>query len=298
MNKKIYIGPAGWFYKDWEGIVYPAQREKGFDYLNYLSSYFNTIEINSSFYRPPTEKTALRWIQQVQNNREFLFSYKLWQRFTHQRETFPGVHDELLVKSSMDILQSHQRLGALLIQFPWSFKNDQQNLNWLEKILGKFKDYSPVVEFRHQSWETQNLNQFLLDHQAAFVNIDQPVIGNSLALTAHFSSGVSYLRLHGRNYQNWFAKDANAASRYDYLYQLSELENIREKIADIIENSSKIFIMFNNHFRGQAVANAIQFIYLLTEKKVDAPDNLVKHYPQLMSITNPVQNRYGQTDLF
>ncbi|MDW7682280.1 MAG: DUF72 domain-containing protein, partial [bacterium] len=285
-------------YADWEGIVYPEARDKKFDALGYLVQYFNTIEVNSSFYRPPTEKVAKSWAQRVSHNPDFLFTYKLWQRFTHERKSYPSADDERLVKLGLDVLKAENKLGALLVQFPWSFRRNEQNLSWLQKILHQFQDYSPVVEVRHESWNNEQFYRFLTDHQGGFANIDQPVIGKSLPLLRQVTTEVSYLRLHGRNYDNWFASDATAASRYDYLYNEDELNSIKHKIEDLMENSSKTFIIFNNHYRGQAAANALQMLFLLSGQKPMAPENLPVYYPQLKAIVNFKAQQNSQSDLF
>ncbi len=297
-KNKVYIGPAGWFYKDWEGIVYPAIKAAGFDQLTYLSHLFNVIEINSSFYRPPALRSVKRWINKIKDNPEFTFTSKLWQEYTHQQNSFPGKTEEALVKQGLDELQKNNRLGALLIQFPWSFKNTPDNQEWLEKIVAIFNEYHPVVEVRHQSWHEKSFLAFLDERKAGFANIDQPAIGRSMPLTAYASKNLSYLRLHGRNVKNWFAQDASVASRYDYLYQENELDEIKKKIEDLMENSPKTFIIFNNHFRGQAVANALQTMFILTDNKVSVPQQLIKAYPQLKGISQPISNTPEQTSLF
>ena len=155
-----------------------------------------------------------------------------------------------------------------------------------------------MVEVRHESWNNEQFYRFLTDHQGGFANIDQPVIGKSLPLLRQVTTEVSYLRLHGRNYDNWFASDATTASRYDYLYNEDELNSIKHKIEDLMENSSKTFIIFNNHYRGQAAANALQMLFLLSEKKPMAPENLPVYYPQLKAIVNFKAQQNSQSDLF
>lgn len=295
---KIYIGPAGWNYKDWEGIVYPSKKEKNFDQLAYLARLVNVIEINSSFYRPPAVQTSFKWIDRVKHNPEFTFTYKLWQAYTHERKIFPGNSAEKLVKPGLDVLKSNNRLGAVLIQFPWSFKHTPENHQWLEKVIGLFRDYNPVIEVRHNSWNKPDFFLFLNDSGAAFANIDQPVIGDSIGLTSFGSEKFSYLRLHGRNFKNWFAKDATVASRYDYLYQDEELRDIKETIEGMIENSPKTYIIFNNHYRGQAIVNALQTMFLLNGNKVEAPNSLVEYYPYLKKISKIQDENVGQVSLF
>src|SRR3954463_7734826 len=83
----IRFGPAGWLYKDWEGIVYPVPKPKGFDPLHYLPQFFSTIEINSTYYASPRPQTAAKWVERVEDFPDFKFTTKLWKRFTHERKS-------------------------------------------------------------------------------------------------------------------------------------------------------------------------------------------------------------------
>ncbi|OQX88845.1 hypothetical protein B6D60_00930 [candidate division KSB1 bacterium 4484_87] len=294
----LYIGPAGWSYKDWEGIVYPAASPKSFDRLSFLSQYFNTIEINSSFYRPPTEKVVSNWLRRVSDRPDFLFTAKLWQRFTHERGQFPGDEEIRLVKNGIELLKQENRLGALLIQFPWSFQKTSDNWDWLRRIIDLFRDFEPVVELRHNSWLEPEFFNYLKEENVGFANIDQPVIGASIPLTDYATSSVAYVRFHGRNEKNWFDSNADAASRYDYLYTLEELEDIRKKIETVIEVSPKTFLIFNNHFRGQGIANAFQLQYLFDGEKKALPADFLQYYPNLEKIAGQRKDRKGQISLF
>src|SRR6185503_1877713 len=140
MTNKIRIGPAGWSYKDWEGIVYPQKPGAKFDPLEYLARFFNTIEINSSFYRPFTPTTAKSWLQRVASSVEFKFTAKLLRVFTHERGKATA-EDEKPVREGLDVLGADGKLGALLLQFPWSFKNTDEERVYLAKLLERFRDY-------------------------------------------------------------------------------------------------------------------------------------------------------------
>lgn len=297
MQNKLYIGPAGWSYKDWEGIVYPAKKDKQFNHLKYLVQYFNTIEINSSFYRPPNAQTTHKWIDISNENPDFLFTYKLWQEFTHNPQSPVSNDKEKYVKNGLDPLVNNDKLGALLIQFPWSFKFSKSSMERLEKIVSKFIDYNPVIEVRHSSWNTNEFYNFMHTKKIGFANIDQPVIGDSLEMTNKTTSHISYLRLHGRNYENWFKQDANAVSRYDYLYHENELREIASVIESLIENSSKTFIIFNNHYRGQAIANALEAMFITQNQPVAIPGSMFETYPSLKNIAVNKSPK-GQISLF
>src|ERR1044071_57678 len=151
MKRKIYVGPAGWSYKDWNGIVYPAKPGSKFDPLSYLAEFFDTIEINSSFYRPPAASSSKAWARRVAHNPDFKFTTKLYKPFTHERGKATD-EDERIFREGIDPLAEAGRLGALLLQFPWSFKNTEEERDYLSSLLDRFKDYPLVVELRHATW--------------------------------------------------------------------------------------------------------------------------------------------------
>jgi uncharacterized protein YecE (DUF72 family) len=177
-SHRILIGPAGWSYADWNGILYPTHRPRGFHEAAYLAEFFDTIEINTSFYSPLRPDFAAQWIERVAANPRFLFTAKMWQRFTH--EAGATVQDEKAVRVGFDVLRSAQRLGAILLQYPFSFHNTPENLDRLKRTLSAFSDYPLVVEVRHSSWVVPEFFHFLHERRVGFCNIDQPLIGRSV----------------------------------------------------------------------------------------------------------------------
>jgi uncharacterized protein YecE (DUF72 family) len=279
-NRNVRIGPAGWSYPDWRGIVYPARKPTAFQEVEYLSHFFDTIEINTSFYNPPRPEVVKSWLRQVQHNQNFKFTAKFWQRFTHERSA--DLEDERLFKEGIAPLAEAGRLGALLIQFPWSFKNTPENRQYVARLCVRFKEFPLVIEVRHLSWNAPEILEFLQELGVGFCNIDQPVIGLSLGPTERTTSPIGYVRLHGRNYKEWFSSDAEPAERYSYLYSLEELEPWIQRINGVAQHTRAVFVITNNHFRGQAVTNALELNALMTNKKVQAPESLIRQYPELV----------------
>ncbi|MFQ5695445.1 MAG: DUF72 domain-containing protein [Terriglobia bacterium] len=288
---EIRVGPAGWSYADWAGIVYPARRPRGFHEASYLADYFDTIEMNVTFYRPVAAETARQWLARVAHNPRFLFTAKLWQVFTHEGELTAG--NERAFRPAMETLRDEGKLGALLAQFPFSFKNSPDNRAYLERLAERFRDFPLVIEVRHASWNQLEFCDWLTERSIGFCNIDQPVIGRSLKPTEHATAPVGYVRLHGRNYQEWFSEreESTGAERYNYLYSSEELEPWAERIESVAENSQLTFVITNNHFRGQAVTNALQLIYRFKQQPVKVPPPLLRHYPEL----DPIAAREGTT---
>jgi uncharacterized protein YecE (DUF72 family) len=280
---KILVGTAGWSYADWEGIVYPAHSPRGFHKAAYLAQFFDTIEINTSFYNPLRAETAQTWVAKIQHNSSFKFTAKLWKRFTHERNA--NLQDESVFKKGLEPLVASSRLGALLLQFPWSFKNTRENHEYLSGLFVQFMEYPLVVEVRHDSWNQPQVFEWLRAQGVGFCNIDQPVIGKSLEPSEHLTMPVGYVRLHGRNYEHWFTSNDQPEERYNYLYTMEELKPWVERIANLARGADTVFVITNNHFEGKAVVNALELISLVRGQAVRAPENLSQHYPELVGIT-------------
>ncbi len=284
-DNRIYCGPAGWHYDDWKGVVYPAATNKNFSELSFLTRYVNTAEINATFYRIPSPQQAQAWVRQSAAHPDFLFTVKAWQGFTHETIA-PTVERLDDFKRVLDTLQSSNRLGAVLIQYPWRFKHSDENWQCVQQLAKQLNGYSPMVEFRHKSWDEPSVLTALSESRIGWVNIDQPIIGASIAPTDYVTSATGYARLHGRNDQDWFNDKAGRDQRYNYLYQKSELTEWAERVRSIAGRSEQTFVIFNNHFRGQAAVNSLQMTAAVLNKKVAVPDALLLHYPQLQEIAD------------
>ncbi len=283
---ELRVGPAGWSYPDWSGYVYPFARGKNFHEASYLAQFFDTIEINTSFYQPLNPDHARTWIDRVASNPAFLFTAKLWQRFTHEPRA--SAEDERAVRLGFDVLRKADKLGAILLQFPFSFHSTTETISHLTALLSRFRDYPLVVELRHASWQTNLTFDLLHKYQVGFCNIDQPIIGHSLKPSAESTSPLGYVRFHGRRYDTWFSDDplTPAYERYNYLYSAEELDPWALRIRKVQQATRKTFVITNNHFQGKAVVNALQLINVLTGSKVKIPEPLRQHYPDLEQIAS------------
>jgi uncharacterized protein YecE (DUF72 family) len=319
-SHEIRVGPAGWSYPDWSGYVYPSPRPKGFHPATYLAQFFDTIEINTSFYAPLRPEHARQWLDRVSANPRFLFTAKLWQRFTHDLFSLGSGSAESgsakpsseagassaaaqvkkalaalaqpadvdLVRAGFEPLLEAGKLGAVLLQFPFSFHRTNETSAYLAALLRRFAAYPLAVEVRHASWNHPEAFALLREHRAAFCNIDQPIIGRSLEPSAESTSPIGYVRLHGRRYDTWFSDDATIPSheRYNYLYSTEELAPWTDRIRTVAEKTRNVFVVTNNHYLGKGVVNALQLISLLKGSKVAVPEPLRQHYPELEAIAS------------
>ena len=290
-NSQILIGTAGFSYKDWEGIVYPPGLKKKQHPLQFLAQYFDCCEINTSFYGHIQPKTGSQWCEMVgQVNPGFEFTAKLFRSFTHAAGAVlqstsvaslnPLSEDEIKAKEGLDSIAAKGKLGALLIQFPISFKNTDENREYLHNLVERFREYPLAVEVRHATWDDPEILASFAEQRVAFCNIDQPRLGRAVGATEHFTAPVAYVRLHGRNYKEWFQSD-NRDDRYNYLYTPQQLVPWKEKIERLGQKAEKTFAVTNNHYKGQAAVNALELKQMLSGRRVKAPETLVEHYPEL-----------------
>ena len=267
----IFFGPAGWSYADWRGPVYPEPLPARFNHLAFLAGQFDFVEVNTSFYRIPAPALSRGWVSKTAAFPDFNFWLKLHQSFTHE-----GKLEKSMIESFHACLQplaEAGKLAGLLAQFPYSFKFEPANLTFLQELAGHFAAYPLAVEFRHQGWLEEEVLAFFRENNLVWANIDQPQISASLPLTALVTGrGTAYLRLHGRNYKDWFSGQGRDA-RYDYCYSGSELGRLAEVVARLKEQARKVFISGNNHYKGAAVKNLLELKEILLKRQQSVMDN-------------------------
>ncbi len=284
----IRIGTSGWSYPTgegrWEGVFYP--RGKKVDHLEFYSRFFDTVEVNSSFYRPIVPNVAHNWVEKTPS--EFRFTAKLYQKFTHPKmfeeatgkAAEVGLEDVERFQEGLAPLVEAGRLGCLLAQFPPSFKHDEETLTYLEDLLRQFARYPLAVELRHRSW-TDNPDSFrlLASHGVAWCMIDEPKFRTSIG-DVPLTSKVGYFRFHGRNAMEWWKGDRE--SRYNYLYSPQEVSALAEDVKDVAERTQDVYAFYNNHFGAKAVVNALQTrLRFGQEPSHELPAALVEQYPEL-----------------
>jgi uncharacterized protein YecE (DUF72 family) len=291
---KILIGTAGWSYKDWNGIVYPPSMKKSQHPVEYLAQYFDLIEINTSFYGHIKPEWGRSWCRKAAAvNPEFKFTAKLNKTFTHSPIAViestsaatikPNTEDEVLAKAGLDSIKEQGMLGALLAQFPISFKNSEHNRDYLESVVECFGMYPLSVEVRHSSWNNEDTLRHFAEKGIAFCNIDQPLLGKAIGATEYVTSPIAYVRLHGRNYEQWFDCDSRD-DRYNYLYSEPELKKWAGHVKNIARKAEVTFVVTNNHFQGKAAANGLQLKSMIQGNRVKVPSILAQHYRELANI--------------
>lgn len=297
-DERIRIGPAGWSYDDWRGIVYPVGAGRRFDPLEYLARFFDVVEINTSFYRPPPPAWTRAWARRVEDHPRFRFTAKLWRGFTHEREAAPVAEDVDAFREGIDPLAEQDRLLAVLVQFPWSFRNEPEERERLGRILDAFAEYPLVLEVRHASWDAPDTLAWLRERRVGLASIDQPLHEGSLGPVDRRTGPVAYYRFHGRNFASWFAEGRPSHERYDYLYDRAELEPWVARMKDAASDTAieAIVAITNNHYQGQAAVNALQLKSWMSGRRVEVPEQLLEAYPR--ELTEIAMEPPEQPDMF
>jgi uncharacterized protein YecE (DUF72 family) len=281
MLGKVYIGIAGWSYPDWKGIVYTDSKV---DQLEYVSRFVDCIEINSTFYRPPFIKNTESWLRRTSGKKDFFFTAKLHQDFTHE-----GKIDVEMVKyfhKGFGPLLEAGKLKQLLAQFRYDFADGPDSRRHLTSIVENFRDtFELAVEVRHKSWQKKEALDFLQELGVTVCNLDYPTTYNSFNLQYCTVGRSGYFRMHGRNREKWFSK-AGRDETYDYYYNADELAGIHDRIEKLVEAYQFLTVIANNHYRGAELANAIELKALLSGEKQPVPEGLLKAYPSLASIAS------------
>jgi uncharacterized protein YecE (DUF72 family) len=305
----IKVGTSGWSYPTgagtWNGIFYPAAKKKGFDELSFYAEHFDTVEVNSSFYRVPSIAATTAWARRTP--KDFDFSLKLYQKFTHPEMFVKATgmdpadldrRDVDAFRAAIDPLARAGKLGALLAQFPASFKNEPPSLAYLEWLLRAFEDYALAVELRHRSFSElpEEPMRLLAEYGAALVQIDEPKFRDSIRQNREPNvKTLYYMRLHGRNAAKWWKHD-KSEDRYNYLYAASELDPIVEDVESASRDVKKAYVYANNHFSAKSVANAATIKDKLGQPiEGGYPEPFVEHYPDLKGIVKILPTRPSDT---
>lgn len=260
-----YIGTAGFSYRDWEGIFYP----KAVDKLNYYSSIFNFVEINSTFYEIPEEKFFISLSSRLKNN--FRISIKANKLFTHNEDLSLGE-----LKKFFELIKILEKnLLCILFQYPYSFHYNKENISKIEKIKNISDNILIAIEIRHKSFLNEDFLKFCKENNIIYVNIDQPQVSYNAPLTSYCTNSYfSYFRFHGRKEQTWFSKNIESYERYNYLYNDEEIDGLKKALDNNPANN--IIISFNNHYKAKAVINALQLMEKLGEKPKISSQQIIK----------------------
>jgi len=305
------VGVAGWSYPDWRGCFYPLKKDSVPD-LARVARTFDCAEINVAFYRTPEARVAEGWLRAVADRPGFLFTSKVPKELTHEEGLDPAGLAAIAagLKEGLRPLADAGRLGAILLQFPFYFRDGPASRDRIRRLVEAFRPIPVSVELRHRSFffgpasgdregdgslatGPASAIRFLEEIGAGLVNIDVPPGRGTVPPTSVNTSPIGYVRLHGRNARSWFDPKAGRDQKYDYLYSLAELAEWKIRILRLGERTDRTFVIHNNHFRAQAPANALELLKLLGRTPPDPPREILLAYPELAEILGRASQASG-----
>ncbi len=294
---EILVGTCSWTDKTLieSGRFYPDWARSAEARLQYYASQFGIVEVDSSYYALPNERTSQLWVERTGDN--FVFDIKAFRLFTqhptpmkalprdirqalppkskekaniYQRDIPAELSDELWSRFEQALLplDSAGKLGIVLFQFPpWFYPGNEQR-DYIASCKEKLSRYTIAIEFRHNSWVNEkNIERtfnFLRESDLPYVCVDEPQrFKSSLPPIAEATSDIGVVRFHGRNKEMWEKKGASVAERFNYLYTEDELREWVPKIEELASKTTQLHVLFNNCYQDKAVTNGQQISLML-----------------------------------
>ncbi len=333
----VVVGTCSWTDRTMVARWYPAEVKTAEQRLRYYAARFDTVEVDSSFYGIPRPEYAEAWVRRTPPG--FNFHVKAFGMMTGHEVDERALHPELrdggfdygitprgrvrnpddrMLERAFDLfleairpLDEAGKLGGILLQYPpWFTAVDrgkrESNLATIERAAEMLSPLPCFIEFRHASWvaeeNRERVMRFLADRGLTFVAVDAPAVASGQAMPP-FSAATAplgYMRFHGRNREMWHARTVSAADRFDYLYEPEELEEWRDSIRQLAEQTERTWVMFNNCKYDYAPTNARQLAEILGDvvapRAGGTPTGLPaaedgQHAPEDGSLPGPIAER-------
>ena len=278
MTGRILIGTSSWtdptLVKD--GNFYPAEARSAEARLKFYASRFPLVEVDSTYYYPPSEKNSVLWIERTPADFTFNVKASLPPEQLEKRNVYRDkLPDEAVeevwqrFRDALMPLHSAGKLGAVLFQFPKWFVIGRRNKAYIEECAARLPDYRVAIEFRHESWMNERNREetlsFLEERRLPFVCVDMPQGFDSSVppIAAATADDLSMVRFHGRNTEAWTAKTETASERFRYDYSQAELGEWVPRIRELAAETRETHVLMNNCYRDFAVRNASELGDLL-----------------------------------
>lgn len=281
----IAVGTAGFSYPDWNLPVWGGRAPRGPEALARLAGWLDLLEVNVSHYRIPPPAQADRWRAATAHRPAFRFVAKLWRGYTHGPER-PGPGDHVAMRAFLDALGADGRLVGVLAQFPPTFRAGERERAYVARLAAHFRGIPVGFEPRHASWDDDGVRAGLASAGVAWVVGDWTPGPGHIEPRPLATAPWGYVRLHGRN-PAWHRPGVGRDTRYDYLYGPEELSAWVERLRRLAAVATTVTVVTNNHFGGQALANALELRAALRGGRGPAPAPLRAAFPRLLACTDP-----------
>ncbi|MBY0455814.1 MAG: DUF72 domain-containing protein [Gemmataceae bacterium] len=253
----VLIGTSGYSYPAWIGGFYPRGTTPH-DMLPFYATRFPCVEINSSFYRPPTREQVAKMARRTPAG--FRFTLKVPRSVSHDRST-----DDLpAFRLAVEDLAGTGKLLGLIFQVPEAFRNTADNRAWLTRVGAELRPFRVAVEFRHKSWSAPNLSEWMEHVGMDVVSVDVPDVPTLFPSGLRIANRRIYARLHSQNVENWYQ---DGKLRYAYDYTDAEIREWADGLRKAADNgqADEALIFFNNCVGAQATTNAARLWAILRE---------------------------------
>lgn len=298
LSPTLQIGPAGWNRPDWSGIAFPSSTQRGFHPISVVARYTDSLEIDQTFAQPLKPEIAGLYLKKAAGNPRFQFTALLGRRFTYDRDLSPDQVAQW--KSGYFPFLRARRLGALVMQFPWAFRFNAENREWLIQLRRAFHEFPLVAEFRHESWLRDEAVGTLIDYRVGLVSVDQPEYFRAMPPAAILTSGVAVVRMHGRQGPERFQSFDTPVAAKPYLYSLEELEEWLPRINRLASYATRAIVTMVNASRAHSLVNSLQLREMLGERPLLAPAELIRSFPAELAAfraNRPVQTALPHTGM-
>ncbi len=277
-GRNIFVGTSGYSFADWVGPFYPPGTRPG-DFLPFYARHFDTVEVNSTYYRVPSPRA----IEQMERRTPagFRFMVKLNQAMTHECSLEPGLVRDF--RAALEPLKAAGKFDGLLAQFPWGFRRTRENESHLAALRASLAGEPLFIEFRHASWATPDLAAWLRERRLGFCAVDEPRLESLMPPVTMLTGDDAYVRFHGRNARNWWGSRSSAAAgaapretgaasgdRYDHDYRADELKEWVQKVRELAGQARRTYLFFNNCHAGHAARSAKLMQELLRQQGLRA----------------------------
>ncbi|MGO9239390.1 MAG: DUF72 domain-containing protein [Bryobacteraceae bacterium] len=279
-SERIHIGPSGWQNPEWVEAVSAgaSPREHSIDRL---LPYVDLLEIGSTAQAPLKPEIARLWLRKGSANPRLRWTAVLGRRFTRDRDLSPGA--VAAWKAGLKPLQQAGRLAALVLEFPWAFRFNHENREFLIALRREFHEFRLAAEFLHESWLAEEALAVLARYRISFVNVDQPAYFRAMPPASVLTTSLGVVRLHGGATPDAFRELDRRSTSAPYLYSLEELEEWQPRLARLAAAAQECVVSFTNWHDGRSMVNALQMGEILGRQPLVAPAPLIRRYPAEMA---------------
>ena len=275
-SERVHVGISGWQRSGWDESVFAGMSPRQHR-IDRLLPYVEVLEIQQTAEAPLKPEIARLWMKKAAANPRLRLTAVLGHRFTQDRDLSAGAVDAW--KAGLLPLQREGCLSALILEFPWAFRFNRENRDFLIELRRTFHEFRLAGEFLHESWLSDEALTILSKYKISFVNVDQPAYFRGMPPAAVLTSSTALVRLHGRSSPDAYREFGRRNWAEPYLYSLDELEEWQPRLARLAAAAKECLVVFTSAQAGACLVNSLQLGEILGRAPLRAPGALIRNYP-------------------